>query len=74
MRFPSRLVTIVLWTAVAGTAAAWLWPDAGSPSASPALKALLALELAVGFAGWAITMVAWVRARGRHASGTREST
>jgi hypothetical protein len=68
MRLPTRTVTVVLWLAIAGTAAAWLWPDAGSLEASRGLWVLLVIELAAGFAGWVITLGTWFRAKARHAA------
>jgi hypothetical protein len=67
MRMRTRTVTVVLWIAAAGVAAAWAWPNAASLEAAPALWTILLIELAVGFAGWVITMATWLRAKSRHA-------
>ena len=73
MRFQTRVVTIVLWIAAAGAAAAWLWPEPESIDTSPWFWGLLIVQLAAGLAGWAIVMIAWLRARSQHAVGESET-
>lgn len=68
MRLPTRTVTIVLWLSVAGVAAVWLWPAAGSPEATRALSTILFVELAAGLLGWIATMASWFSAKARHAA------
>jgi hypothetical protein len=68
MRFQTRTVTIVLWLAAAGAAAVWLWPGAGTPDATPALRAILYVELAAGLVGWLVTIAAWFRAKALHSA------
>jgi hypothetical protein len=68
MRFEFRVVTVVVWATALLTAAAWLWPDAGSASAEPGLWTLLVADLTIGLAGWVLTMRSWGRARRSHES------
>jgi hypothetical protein len=66
MRFQTRVVTVVLWLAAAGTAAAWLWPAPESADTGRAFWILLLIELGAGILGWVLIMSAWMRAKARH--------
>jgi hypothetical protein len=72
MQLRTRVVTVLLWLAVIGIAAAWLWPAPDALATAPALRALLVVELAAAAAGWVVTMVTWVRAKARHVGASAE--
>jgi hypothetical protein len=66
MRMKTRVPTILLWIAAAGAAAAWLWPQDGTPRPIAGLHLVLAAQLVAAVAGWAVVMVTWRRAKARH--------